>query len=149
MLLPPEAVPSELLRPQRLATDGKQATIEAVRDLSWRSLPLLTLPENWQRDPQRTLIAGYRVAALAGAIVVLLVAAPSLAVSTIDGVLQQRRQIAGLLALGVPAHVLRRTALLQTVVPLLLNLALATATGVVTATLYVGLYGLRTALAVA
>lgn len=150
VLLPPDAVPPALREPQRLAlgADGKQSTIEVVRNATWDSTPaaLLTPAENAARDPQGAMIAGYRVAALAGVLFVLLVATLSLVVSTVDGVLQQRRHIAGLLALGVPARVLRRAALLQTVIPLLLNLALAAATGVMTGAMYVRLDDLHTSL---
>ena len=81
----------------------------------------------------------YRRVALAGVLFALLAAALSFAVTTADALRERRRGLAALIALGAPVRTLRRSVLLQTAVPLLLNIALATGTSIVATVLYLRL----------
>ncbi len=75
--------------------------------------------------------------AQAVAIIMLMVTAASLLVSTVDGMMDRRRPIAVLSALGVPASVIRRSVILQIVLPLCIALALGVAVALaVTALLF-------------
>jgi hypothetical protein len=124
-----------------IATDGQAATAERVRSAEWRNSPFdkpMTIRE------QQAVQLGkssdlYRRAALAGVIFALVAAALSLAVTMADALRERRRGLAALVALGTPVRVLRRSVLLQTAVPLLLNIALATGASIGATVLYLRL----------
>jgi hypothetical protein len=131
------------LDPQDLfiATDGKPATAERVRSAVWRNTLFdkpMTIRE--QQAVQLGVTSDlYRRAALAGVIFALVAAALSLAVTMADSLRERRRGLAALVALGTPVRVLRRSVLLQTAVPLLLNIALATGASIAATVLYLRL----------
>jgi hypothetical protein len=112
-----------------ISSDGSQAALERVRTaLEWRaydvqSVGLLRRTVS-RASQQEAVIAGV---AQAVAIIMLMVTAASLLVSTVDGMMERRRPIAVLSALGVPAGVIRRSVMLQIVLPLCIALALGVA----------------------
>jgi hypothetical protein len=87
-------------------------------------------------DLARSASDGYRQAALIAALAVVLTGGLSLAVATADAVRERRRAHAALTAMGTPAWLLRRGALLHTAVPLLLNVGLALLVTAATSWLY-------------
>ncbi|MDQ1665190.1 MAG: hypothetical protein QOH75_1221 [Actinomycetota bacterium] len=124
-----------------IATDGQPATAERVRSAVWRNTLFdkpMTIRE--QQAVQLGMTSDlYRRAALAGVIFALVAAALSLAVTMADSLRERRRGLAALVALGTPVRVLRRSLLLQTAVPLLLNIALATGASIAATVLYLRL----------
>ena len=123
-----------------IGTDGRADTEERVRSALWRktSQPPMTVREEQavQLGESTDL---YRRAALAGVVFALLAAGLSFAVTTADALRERRRGLAALIALCAPVRVLRRSVLLQTAVPLLLNIALATGASIVATVLYLNL----------
>jgi predicted lysophospholipase L1 biosynthesis ABC-type transport system permease subunit len=73
----------------------------------------------------RSSADGYTRAALLMAIAVVLAGGLSLAVTTADGIGERHRAHSALTAMGTPARVLRRGALLYTALPLVLTIGLA------------------------
>jgi hypothetical protein len=124
-----------------IATDGRPSTEERVRSALWSNAQFdkpMTI-----RETQAAQLGDstdlYRRAALVGVLFALLAAALSFAVTTADALRERRRGLAALIALGAPVATLRRSVLLQTAVPLLLNIALATGTSIVATVLYLRL----------
>ena len=124
-----------------IATDGRPETAELVRSALWtNSLYEKPMTVREQQHDQLTDSTDlYRRAALAGVLFALLAAALSFAVTTADALRERRQGLAALIALGAPVRTLRRSVLLQTAVPLLLNIALATGTSIVATVLYLRL----------
>jgi hypothetical protein len=125
-----------------ISNDGDQATLERVRNaLAWRANELQTVGALRQgvssSSHQETIIS--RVAE-AIAILMLMVTAASLLVSTVDGMMERRRPIAVLSALGVPAGVIRRSVMLQIVLPLCIALALGIAVALAVTALVFRIY---------
>jgi len=111
-----------------IANDGSQATLERARTaLAWRATDVQTVRSLRQTvshsSRQETVLADVAVAV---AILMLMITAASLLVSTVDGMMERRRPIAVLSALGVPASVIRRSVILQILLPLCIALALGT-----------------------
>jgi hypothetical protein len=145
-LLPPElaasrSLPMDAQEEVFIATDGRAATAERVRSALWNNSTFeqpMTVRE--QQGEQLGNTTGlYRRAALAGVLFALLAAALSFAVTTADALRERRQGLAALIALGAPVRTLRLSVLLQTAVPLLLNIALATGTSIVATVLYLRL----------
>lgn len=128
LLLPPDAVPEQVSSGTVLlvATDGRPATVERVRS-ALAGLSSFTPPLTAAEARKRAAAPGeaYERAALLAIVLVVLVGGLSLAVTTADGLRERRQAHAALVAMGTPVRVLRRSVLLQTAVPLLLNVALA------------------------
>ena len=116
-------------------TDGRPATLERIRDrLAWvGSAQTLDEIRGTQRagtsDAVRTARMMNFVTVLA-----LLVAAASLFLSTVDGMMERRRPIAVLSAIGVPLSVMRRSVFVQIALPMAaaLLVGIAASVGVVT-----------------
>jgi len=111
-----------------IANDGSGATLERVRTaLAWRASDVRTVralrQTASQTSRQETDLARVAVAI---AVLMLMITAASLLVSTVDGMMERRRPIAVLSALGVPASVIRRSVILQILLPLCFALALGT-----------------------
>jgi hypothetical protein len=142
VLLPPGSVPASATsgRVLLIATDGAADTVERVRS-SLAGLPSfvppLTAGEGVARG--RAPVAAYERAALLAIVLVVLVGGLSLAVTTVDGLRERRRAHAALVALGTSVHVLRRGVLLQTALPLLLNVSLGVAVSAFASALYLRL----------
>jgi hypothetical protein len=125
-----------------IANDGSEGTLERVRNaLAWRAYEVETVGALGQSvsSSSREETALIR-AAEAVAILMLMVTAASLLVSTVDGMMERRRPIAVLSALGVPAKVIRRSVMLQIVLPLCIALALGIAVALVVTTLVFRIY---------
>lgn len=142
VLLPPGSVPASATHGQVLlvATDGAADTVERVRTALAglpSYVPPLTASEGVARG--RAPVAAYERAALLAIVLVVLVGGLSLAVTTADGLRERRRAHAALVALGTPVRVLRRGVLLQTALPLLLNVALGVAVSAFASALYLRL----------
>ena len=125
------AAPEELLRMMPVtrilvATDGRDATVEKIREAVAWSDPFptvltrseLALGEEGGSFPIRFAIE-------LGTYFALSVAAASLLVSTVGAVQERRKPLAALAALGVPAGALRRSIVVQTMEPLLAGVVLA------------------------
>jgi len=109
-----------------VTNDGSRATLERVRTaLAWRASDVRTVGSLRQTvsqsSNQETVLAR---GAVAVAILMLMITAASLLVSTVDGMMERRRPTAVLSALGVPASVIRRSVILQILLPLCIALAL-------------------------
>ena len=142
VLLPPGSVPASATYGLVLlvATDGAATTVERVRTALAglpSYVPPLTASEGVARG--RAPVAAYERAALLAIVLVVLVGGLSLAVTTADGLRERRRAHAALVALGTSVHVLRRSVLLQTALPLLLNVALGVAVSAFASALYLRL----------
>ncbi|MEJ3745957.1 FtsX-like permease family protein [Actinomycetes bacterium KLBMP 9797] len=123
-----------------VGTDGRAGTVEAVRT-ALGATPM-ALPPTTPREAValgRSESDGYRQAALLVALAVVLTGGLSLAVTTADAVRERHRAHAALTAMGTPARLLRRTVLLHTTLPLLLNVGLAMLVTATTSWLYVRL----------
>jgi FtsX-like permease family len=145
ILLPPREVPAAALaQAQSVAlveTDGSPAAIEAVRSALWPDVAGGRAPytlEEKQREDAGTYTAMTRATEL-GLLLAVLVAAASLAATTADALLERRRALAALVALGTPLRVLRRSTFLQTALPLVLNIGLASFASILASVLYLGL----------
>jgi hypothetical protein len=124
-----------------VATDGSQHSVELVRSAlathqDSREPPLTAAEQILRIDRQYD---GYPRAAMIGLVVAVLVGAASLAVSTADAVRERRRGFAALVALGTPLRVLRRSVLLQMGAPLVVNVAVALGSSMLTAFFYNGI----------
>jgi hypothetical protein len=142
VLLPPGSVPASATygRVLLVATDGAADTVEQVRSALAglpSFVPPLTASEGVARG--RAPVAAYERAALLAIALVVLVGGLSLAVTTVDGLRERRRAHAALVAVGTSVHVLRRGVLLQTALPLLLNVSLGVAVSVFASALYLRL----------
>ncbi|MGI8699175.1 MAG: FtsX-like permease family protein [Mycobacteriales bacterium] len=130
LVLPPSALPSGVLAagdgsPAVIATDGRADTVERIRTaLAGKPVDVVT-PAELIADAERPA-AVYTRLVLLGVLVSVLVAAASLALTSVDAVRERRRSFAALVAAGTPAGVLRRSVLVQTVLPLFLGVAVAT-----------------------
>src|SRR5205807_5651138 len=85
---------------------------------------------------QETVLARLAVAV---AVLMLMITVASLLVSTVDGMMERRRPIAVLSALGVPASVIRRSVILQILLPLSIALALGVAVALAVTVLVFGI----------
>jgi hypothetical protein len=142
VLLPPGSVPRSATygRVLLVATDGAADTVEQVRSALAglpSFVPPLTPSEGVARG--RAPVAAYERAALLAIVLVVLVGGLSLAVTTVDGLRERRRAHAALVALGTSVGVLRRGVLLQTALPLLLNVSLGVAVSAFASALYLRL----------
>ncbi len=111
-----------------LHTDGDPATVERVRNALVQVLAEVTTAAEVRvvgsADEDRTV----RLLQLA-ILMLLLVSAASLLVSTVDGMMERRRPLAVLSAIGVAKGVLRRSILFQVALPLVLGVTLGLGVG--------------------
>jgi hypothetical protein len=144
LLIPPSLLPRSVRGQTRLVvvTDGTAATMERVRSALWSDSgyeTAMTPVERATGDEGSALTAGYTRAAEVGVVFALIVAGLSLAATTADALRERRRGLAALVALGTPVRVLRRSVVLQTAVPLLLNIGLATVASIVGSAVYIAI----------
>ncbi|MGI8682466.1 MAG: FtsX-like permease family protein [Mycobacteriales bacterium] len=146
LVLSPAAVPREALAAAEsgamfIGTDGRPDTVERVRTaLAGTSAFDVVTPADLIADAERPATVYTRLLLL-GVLVAVLVAAASLALTSVDAVREQRRSFAALVAAGTPTGVLRRSVLVQTVLPLFLGVAVATACAGFAAAVYLGIGG--------
>ncbi|MEO8477737.1 MAG: FtsX-like permease family protein [Actinomycetota bacterium] len=112
-------------------TDGDPATVERIRnELAWvadaETLDELRASYGGSKEALRTSRMMNFVTVL-----VLLVTAASLLVSTVDGMMERRRPMAVLSAIGVPLSVMRRSVFVQIAIPLAAALVLGVASSLV------------------
>ncbi|GAB3877990.1 FtsX-like permease family protein [Kibdelosporangium lantanae] len=81
------------------------------------------------RDSTDALVAEFRAALLAASVFVLMVAALSLLILSVEQITERRRALAALSAAGVPLGVLARSSLWQTGLPVLIGIVLAVGAG--------------------
>ncbi len=141
VLIPPANIGDDMPVTKILvATDGRPETAEEVRTTLGTARTIfapVTPAEAISRV--RTTKDGYIRAALLAALTVVFVGGISLAVTTADSLRERRRAHAALTALGTPVAVLRRSVLLQTALPLILNVGLAVLVAASTSRLYLRL----------
>jgi hypothetical protein len=112
-----------------LDTDGRPETVERVRNaLGWTNGSAETAAELRASVGSGTQTRWVRLLELA-MLLLLVVTGASILVSTVDGLMERRRPIAALSAMGVPTGVIRRSVLVQIALPLSLGLALGAASG--------------------
>jgi hypothetical protein len=101
-------------------TDGASTTLEAIRDrLSWTGADIHTLPQLVERARSANDdYSSIRRAGLAITVFLLLVSAATLLVAMVDWLMERRRSIAVLSAIGVTATTVRRSILAQVALPL-------------------------------
>lgn len=100
-----------------VATDGDQTTVEAVRDaLPWGT-DAPTVAE-MRASPGEQVYEAIRQSIVALALFLLAVNGASLLLAMVDWVMERRRALAVLSAVGVSASVLRRSILAQVALPL-------------------------------
>lgn len=120
-----------------ISTDGAPATLEAIRDqLVWSGAQIQTLPELQQEamaanDDHSSL----QRAAMAITMFLLLVSAATLLVAMVDWLMERRRSLAVLSAVGVPTTIIRRSILIQLALPLATSLAFGLAGAILVTTL--------------
>lgn len=110
-------------------TDGRPATVERVREVLGLQGEASTAKEyrdgyGGSEDSDRLLPL-----LLLGSMVVILVSVANLLVFTVDGIMERRRELAVLSAVGVPGRTLRRSVLVQVAVPLLVAVTLGIGVG--------------------
>jgi len=109
-------------------TDGHPETVERIRNaVGWSG-------EVWTAEEVRKDSSSDEPARMVqllelGMLLVLLVTAANLLVSTVDGMMERRRPLAVLSAIGVPTSVIRRSVLFQVALPLAAALVLGMSTG--------------------
>lgn len=139
VLLPPDIVPVGVALHTReglIATDGAEDTVERVRNALARAGILADVSTARERVEERTKDTRSIVALIdLATLLVLAIAAAGLLVASIDSVLERRRLLAVLVAVGTPVSLLRRAILLQAAIPLVCGLAVAAAAALLTSTL--------------
>jgi len=111
-------------------TDGHPETVERIRNTVGWSGEVRTA-EEVRKDSSSDEPARMVQLLELGMLLVLLVTAANLLVSTVDGMMERRRPLAVLSAIGVPTRVIRRSVLFQVALPLAAALALGMSTGLV------------------
>jgi len=111
-------------------TDGRPETVERIRNAVGWSGEVRTA-EEVRKDSSSDEPARMVQLLELGMLLVLLVTAANLLVSTVDGMMERRRPLAVLSAIGVPTSVIRRSVLFQVALPLAAALTLGMSTGLV------------------
>jgi hypothetical protein len=120
-----------------ILTDGSRAAQERARTVAARTVPnaiVNTATDPLFNDAGFTLDPFVR----AGGLIVLLVAACSVAAGSAGGLIERRRSFALLRAAGVPLSRLRAAVLLETAVPLVVTSLVGAGLGLLTAQALVG-----------
>lgn len=150
LLFPTEVVPARAAVRTRLGligSDGQPETLERVRNALAAAAIQGDAASGAEyvggyEDEMRGVIGLIDLATL----LVLAIAAAGLLVGSIDSVLERRRPLAVLAAVGTPISVLRWAVLLQTAIPLLCGLALAGSAALLTSALIISVNGADLAL---
>jgi hypothetical protein len=108
-------------------TDGRQETVELIRNVVRWDGEVATRPElaSVRTGSDDRMMELFELAL----ILVLVVTAANLLVSTVDGMMERRRSLAVLSAIGVGPGTLRRSVLVQVALPLAAALALGVPAG--------------------
>jgi hypothetical protein len=108
-----------------VATDGSPETLEAIRDrLAWSGASIHTLPElQAQARAANDDYSSFRRGALGITLFLLLVSAATMLVAMVDWLMERRRSLAVLSAIGVETTTVRRSILVQVALPLGTSLA--------------------------
>jgi hypothetical protein len=108
-----------------VATDGSPETLEAIRDrLAWSGASIHTLPElQAQARAANDDYSSFRRGALGITLFLLLVSAATMLVAMVDWLMERRRSLAVLSAIGVGTTTVRRSILVQVALPLGTSLA--------------------------
>ncbi len=145
VLLPQAAVPAPAALRTRLglvATDGDVATVERVRNALDRAAIRADVASGseyvgTQGDEIRGVVGLIDLATL----LVFAIAAAGLLVASIDSVLERRRPLAVLAAVGAPLASLRRSVLVQSGIPLVCGLGVAASAALGTSALLLAVNG--------
>jgi predicted lysophospholipase L1 biosynthesis ABC-type transport system permease subunit len=117
-----------------IRSDGRAETVERVRNALPFESDVKTAAEMKHQTSDGETGRWSQLLQLA-MLLVLAVTAASLLVSTVDGMMERRRPLAVLSAIGVPIATLRRSVLAQVALPLVAALGLGIATGLIVANL--------------
>lgn len=103
-----------------VGTDGSASTLEAVRErLAWSGADIHSLAQIRERAlAENDDYTSFRRGALAITLFLLLVSAATLLVATVDWLMERRRQLAVLSAIGAGTAVVQRSILAQVALPL-------------------------------
>jgi len=103
-----------------ITTDGAPSTLEAIRDrLAWSEAEIHTLPQlQAEAKLANDDYSSFRRGAMAITLFLLLVSAATLLVAMVDWVMERRRSLAVLSAVGVSGATVRRSIFIQVAVPL-------------------------------
>jgi hypothetical protein len=134
-----------------LATDGAGDTLERIRNaaapLSWQAEvngpSVYGVASSERANRLRTIRNGL----LAGALVVLLLAGASMVAVALEQVMERRRPLAVLAAVGVPRSMLARSVLWQNLLPMAVAVPLALVTGLAATQLLLTAVGYQPGLA--
>lgn len=150
LLVPPEAVPRRAALHTRIGlatTDGGEDTVERVRNALARAGIFADVDTATEYIADRTSEMRGVVALIdLATLLVFAIAAAGLLVASIDSVLERRRPLAVLAAVGTPASLLRRAVVLQSAVPLACGLAVSAAAALLTSLLVLSVNGAALAL---
>jgi hypothetical protein len=112
-------------------TDGDPVTLEAVRDrLAWTRTETYTFDQLHARSEAESAVASMRRALATITLFLLMVCAATLLVGLVDWMMERRRALAVLSAVGVGASTLRRSIVTQVGLPLAMALVLGVAGGI-------------------
>lgn len=114
-------------------TDGSASTLEAIRDrLTWSGAEIQTLPQLLaQARAANDDYSSFRRGGLAITVFLLLVSAATLLVAMVDWLMERRRPLAVLSAVGVSTATVRRSILAQVGLPLASSLVFGVAGAIV------------------
>lgn len=142
-LVPPGTAPALDAAANRLwlRVDGSATTARAVRDTVAAAAPGVTVSPGTDRSLRIVTGSAARWWWYGALGFVLVLAACSLAVTTVEGVFERRRSLATLQALGTPAVVLRRAALVEVTLPLAVATLLGVVDGIAVGLIFVSLVG--------
>ncbi|MDP9300589.1 MAG: hypothetical protein M3P43_06805 [Actinomycetota bacterium] len=120
-----------------IATDGSPSTLETIRDrLAWSGADIHTLPQlQAQAKLTNDDYSSFRRGAMAITLFLLLVSAATLLVAMVDWVMERRRSLAVLSAVGVSGATVRRSIFVQVALPLATSITFGVAGAIVITTL--------------
>jgi hypothetical protein len=120
-----------------ISTDGSPSTLEAIRDrLAWSGADIHTLDQlRATADLSNDDYSSLRRGAMAITLFLLLVSAVTLLVAMVDWVMERRRSLAVLSAVGVTGATVRRSIFIQVALPLASSIAFGVVGAVVITTL--------------
>jgi hypothetical protein len=120
-----------------IGTDGSPATLDAIRDrLAWSGGEINTLPQLQEQAKMASDdYSSFRRGAMAITLFLLLVSAGTLLVAMVDWVMERRRFLAVLSAVGVSAKNVRRSIFVQVALPLATSIGFGVAGAIAATTL--------------
>lgn len=112
-----------------VGTDGRPVTVERVREVLGLQGEASTAEEYLDSYGGSDHSNRMLLLLALGSVLVILVTAGNLLVSTVDGIMERRRELAVLSAIGVPGSTLRRSVVVQVAVPLSVAVGLGMGAG--------------------